>query len=263
MKKAILISITLMLCVTISNAQTAMQFSGLDCNGNSVDLFADLDAGKAVVLFFYMPNCGACPPPAQKIKAMADDINAGFPDFVKGYAFPYNNTTTCAASINWANTSLVNDFYAPMDSGATMVAHYGGFGMPSIAIVGGLDHRVMFFTMSFTTGDTAVMADSIRALYGQLNDISSLPAGVSSFDAFPNPASDFISIHLDLNETASLYIDIADITGKQVAVIMNEVQRGTIKKQFYTEALPNGNYLVRLQVNGKTVSKKLSVNHNK
>ena len=249
--------------LTISKAQTAMQFSELDCNGNSVDLFADLDAGKAVVLFFYMPQCGACPPPAQKIQLMANNINAEYPDFVKGYAFPFNNTTDCIASIDWATTSSVDHFFAPMDSGATMVAYYGGFGMPSVVLVGGLDHRVMFFTMSFSTGDTAIMSDSILALYSQLNNVGSLPAGVSSFDVFPNPASDVVSINLDLNEKANMLIDVTDITGKQVAVVMNESQSGIVRKQFHTEALSNGNYIIRLQVNGKTVTKKLSINHDK
>lgn len=259
--KKIIYLIALVFIVGISRAQTAMQFAGLDCNGNSVDLFADLDAGKAVVLFFYMPNCGACPPPAQKIQAMANDINLEHPDFVKGYAFPFNNTTDCAASNNWATTSSVDHFYTVMDSGATMVAYYGGFGMPTAVIVGGLDHRTMFFTMSFSTSDTAIMADSIRALYGELNDISFLPPGVSAFDIYPNPAAALISIDLDLKELANLYIDIADINGKQIAIIMNELQRGIVRKQFLTDALPNGNYLIRVQVNGKHVTKKLNVNH--
>jgi len=261
MKKSIFISIALIVAITISKAQTAMQFTGLDCNGNTVDLFADLDAGKAVVLFFYMPNCGACPPPAQKVQAMANDINAEYPDFVKGYAFPYNNTTNCAASINWATTSSVDHFFAPMDSGATMVAYYGGFGMPTVVVVGGLDHRVLFFTMSFATGDTAIMSDSIRTLYSEVNAINDLSAGIFSFSIFPNPASDEASITFELKETGKLLVDIADINGKQVAVIMNESQQGVVQKKFRTESLSNGNYVVRLSVNGKTVTQKLRVNH--
>ena len=50
MTKSILFSLALMFIITISKAQTPMQFSGVDCNGASVDMFADLDAGKAVIL---------------------------------------------------------------------------------------------------------------------------------------------------------------------------------------------------------------------
>ena len=48
---------------------TAMDFQGVDCNNNPVHLFSDLDAGKAVMLIYYMANCGTGPPVAQKISA--------------------------------------------------------------------------------------------------------------------------------------------------------------------------------------------------
>ena len=56
-----------------SNAQTVMQLDRMDCNGMKHDLFSDLDSGKAVVLFFWMPNCSSCPPPAKKILAMMNN----------------------------------------------------------------------------------------------------------------------------------------------------------------------------------------------
>ncbi len=261
MKKSILLSAALLIGVTISKAQTARQFSGLDCSNNSVDLFADLDAGKAVVIFFYMPNCGSCPPPAQKIQTMANNINALYPGMVKGYAFPYNNTTTCAVSTAWTTSSSVDQFYTAMDSGATMVAYYGGFGMPTVVLVGGLDHRTMFSTLSFSTSDTTIMRDSIMALYSQLNGVNQISSVVSRFAVFPNPATDMININVDLNETTDLLIDIADITGKQVALVMDEKSSGIVSKQFDTNSLANGSYLVRLTINGKTTTRKLTVNH--
>ncbi len=99
-----------LLLITINNAKaqtSAMQFAGVDCNGNAVDLFADLNAGKAVILHFYMPNCGSCPPPAQKIQAMANKINATHPGMVKGYAFPFQNSTTCTYSSSWVTLNRI------------------------------------------------------------------------------------------------------------------------------------------------------------
>ena len=72
MKKLFTFSIALASFFVTTNAQTAMQISGLDCYDNSMDMFADLDAGKAVILHFYMPDCGSCPPPATKIQTMAN-----------------------------------------------------------------------------------------------------------------------------------------------------------------------------------------------
>jgi hypothetical protein len=261
MKNLALFFLAILLGTTNSRSQTAMQFSGLDCNGNYVDLFADLDAGKAVVLFFFMPNCGACPPPAQVIQLMANDVNQEYPDFVKGYAFPFNDTIGCAEAIDWAATSFVDHFFIPMDSAEAMITYYGGFGMPTVVLLGGLDHRVMFSTQSFLTNDTTIMNDSIMALYSQLNGVGRLTPVVSSFDVFPNPADEHVNINMELNEQSHLLIDIADITGKQIGVVMNETVRGRIKGQFNTGSLPEGNYFVRLQVSEKTISRKFTVFH--
>jgi len=261
MKKSILISIALMFVMSISKAQTPMQLSGNDCNGNPHDLFADLDAGKAVVIFFFMPSCGSCPPPAQKAQAMANNVMLNYPGMVTGYAMPFNNTTTCAATSSWVTTSGV-PFYAPYSTGATQVANYGGFGMPTVVLLGGAapNRRVMFSTQSFATSDTTIMRDSILALFNATS-IDDLPIGVNAFSVFPNPASENISINIDLKGTSNLLIDITDITGKQVAIISDEIQNGIITKQFNTTALPNGNYFIRIHVNGKTAIQKLILKH--
>jgi hypothetical protein len=43
-----------------------------------------------------MPNCASCPPPAQKIQTMANNILANHPGVITAYAMPFNNTTTCS-----------------------------------------------------------------------------------------------------------------------------------------------------------------------
>ncbi|MCX6199628.1 MAG: T9SS type A sorting domain-containing protein [Bacteroidetes bacterium] len=149
----------------------------------------------------------------------------------------------------------------PYDSGAVQVANYGGFGMPTVVLLGGTDHRIMFSSQSFSTADTTEMRDSILALLETPSAITSLPSAVSSFNVFPNPANNNVSIHFDLKETSTLLLEVTDIAGKQIALIAEEKQSGAVTKQFNTAALPNGNYFVRLQVNGKSASQKLTVAH--
>jgi hypothetical protein len=260
MKKQLLLVIALMFVLTISKAQSVLQISGNDCNGVPHDLYADLDAGKAVLLHFFM-TCASCPPPAQKIQAMANNILASHPGMITAYALAYTNTYSCATVASWV-TSNGLPLYAPYDSGATQVAHYGGFGMPTVVLLGGAypNRHVMFSTLSFSTSDTTLMRDSILALLNSTG-IQDLPNAVNSFSVYPNPASGVVSINANLKETSNLLIDITDITGKQVAIVTEEKQSGTITKQFNTTALPNGNYLVRLQTNGKTATQKLTINH--
>jgi hypothetical protein len=88
---------------------------------------------------------------------MANNINAMHPGLVKGYAFPFNNTTTCAYSSSWVSSNGLSSFYVPMDSGAVAVAHYGGFGMPTVVVLGGMDHRVMYVSQSFSNADTSAI----------------------------------------------------------------------------------------------------------
>lgn len=263
MKKInILFLFALMFAVATSKAQTtAMQFTGQDCNGNNVDLFADLDAGKAVVLFYYMPNCGACPPPARTIQSMTKGITAQYPGMVKGYAFPYQNVTTCAYSQSWVSSNNLSTLYTPMDSGASQVSYYGGFGMPTVVLVGGADHQVLFSTLMFTPSDTTEMKAKILELLGGSAGVNDLPSNVNNFVVYPNPTLNQLSVNLDLKETSDVVLDVMDITGKQVAQWVNEKRTGTFEKQFSTESLPNGVYFIRLQVNGSVITKKINIAH--
>lgn len=262
--KKIVASIALMLAAAISNAQTtAMDFNTTDCNGNPAHLFADLDSGKAVVLFYYMPSCGSCPPPAQKVQTMANNINATHPGKVKAYAFPFNNTTTCSYSQTWVTSNSL-PLYKPMDSGATAVAYYGGFGMPTVVLVGGSTHRVMFSTLSFSTSDTTIMRDSILAMLGvtvptAINQTSYSDNGV---EVYPNPAANSVTISVGLKSQSDLSIDVVDIMGKKVAVVCSERNAiGNYSTRFNTDNLANGIYNIRINVNGSIENRRLNVLH--
>jgi hypothetical protein len=262
MKYQFFMCICLLVTLNISKAQTtAMQFNGYDCDGDTVDLFADLDSGKAVVLFFYMPNCGSCPPPAQKIQMMTDNINNSYPGMAKGYAFPYQNSTTCSYSSSWVSSGGLSSLFAPMDSGADHVAYYGGFGMPTVVLLGGTDHRVMFSTLSFSTSDTTIMRDSILALVANSSGIHESTFPVTSFSLHPNPSNDLIIVSIKLEEKSYLKVDLLDITGKTIAVLLDEIQdRGNITKEFNLAVLPKGFYLIKLTSNGKSITQKIMLN---
>jgi hypothetical protein len=263
MKKSIYLLGALLFTAMISKAQTtAMDFNRNDCNGANHHLNADLDAGNAVVLFFFMPNCSMCPPPASKIQTMVNNVLKKYPGKVKGYAMPFNNTTNCTTVQNWVIANSLS-LYTPLDSGAAQVAYYGGFGMPTVVLLGGKNHRVMFSNVGFSTSDTTTMRDSIVALLaGKVTGINNMSSSITSFNVYPNPASDVVNINLNMTENAILTIDVLDITGKKVMVVMNEkAYSGVISKQFSTASLPNGNYIVQVTANGNVTSEKICVTH--
>jgi hypothetical protein len=241
----------------LANSQTtAMNFSGVDCSGNNVDLFSDLDAGKAVMLIYYMPNCGSCPPVATKMQTMANNINSTHPGLVKAYAFPYQNSTTCAYSASWVTNNNLPLFQA-MDSGATQVAYYGGFGMPTVVLLGGNNHDVLFVTQDFNTSDTTTMRDLILT-----NFTAGLPEQnlVQNFSAYPNPATDLVNISFEALQGADFTMQLTDLSGKIVQSFEREkLNKGLIEKHIDLSGLPVGTYLLNLQMSETLITEKIHV----
>ncbi len=261
MKKLFTFSIALASFFVTTNAQTAMQISGLDCYDNPMDMFADLDAGKAVILHFYMPDCGSCPPPATKIQTMANNIMETYPGMVKGYAFPFQNSTTCDYSASWVEDNDLT-FYTPMDSGALAVAYYGGFGMPTVVLLGGTDHRVMFSTLSFVNSDTTEMADSILALFGGTTDILNEQDLITNLTLVPNPANSNFEIRANLSENGNVIVELLDLTGKTISLNAHtNVAAGKFAEVIDTNQLPNGFYMVRLTAGDAILMKQVVIAH--
>jgi hypothetical protein len=238
-----------------------MQISGTDCYDMPMDIFADLDAGKAVILHFYMPDCGSCPPVAQKIETMANNILATYPGMITAYAFPFQNSTTCDYSVSWVEDNGI-DLYQPMDSGATAVAYYGGFGMPTVVLLGGTDHRTMFTTLSFVNSDTTEMRDSILGLMAGPTALNEITSAISELNVFPNPANEQIEVSATLNQDASVQIELMDVTGKIISVLNKEQNpAGIVHHVFETALLPNGIYMIKLSASDQSTFRKIVIAH--
>lgn len=244
----------------IMNAQPAMQVSGVDCYGNPMDIFADLDAGKAVILHFFMPSCGMCPPPAQTIQDMANNIMESYPGMIKGYAFPFQNSTYCDYTISWVEDNGL-PFYAPVDSGATQVAYYGGFGMPTVVLLGGADHRIMFSTLSFSNSDTVEMTDSILALFGESTTLIQNYTPFNDLTISPNPANQFVELKFNSKIESDLRIEITDLSGNIIVTLDEHLQPSEFSKKIATSYLPDGLYLMRVMTEGSETAKRFAVIH--
>ena len=250
-------------CLTLSlkaNAQ-AMDFTANDCNGNPQHLYADIEAGQAVVLFFYMANCGSCPPPAQKIQAMANKINQSCPGMVKGYANSYQNSTTCVYTASWVTSNNL-PLYVPMaGDGAEQVAFYGGFGMPTVVLLGGPNHDILWSTQNFVTSDTTVMRDLILNM-NCVAGTNELNGKNNSVNIFPNPSNDILTFNFSNSNNSEFSYSIKDLLGKTVISVNSEsIEEGIIERTVNTASLANGNYLLRLELNGVIETRKISIVH--
>lgn len=141
-----------------------------------------------------------------------------------------------------------------------MVAYYGGFGMPTVVVVAGPNHDVLFTDIGFSTGDTTIMANAIRTFYGVGNAVSSIHENENSFSVFPNPANDEINIQLALSQNSLVQMQLIDLAGRVVAEIYNASSTEKILQQQFTVAdLSNGTYLLKAMVNGQTSFHKINV----
>lgn len=248
MKKYLLLFLCIAFIANVYAQTTAQDWTKIDCNGNKHHLYADLEAGKAVVLFFYMPNCGSCPPPAKKIQSMVSNVLKKYPDRVAGYVFPYKNAIQCPDVSSWVSGNGLS-FFTPLDSGVSQLAYYGGFGMPTVVLLGGKNHRVMFSDVGFTNEDTTIMRDSMMAMLDATASIYDKPETIADFSVYPNPATNEINISFILKTQASTSVEIIDLLGRPVGVVLPEANgSGSISARFNTSKLPAGNYFLRIRV---------------
>jgi len=144
-----------------------------------------------------------------------------------------------------------------MDSGAVQVAYYGGFGMPTVVLLGGDNHDVLFVTQDFNTSDTTTMRDLI---------LNTFTAGVAeqtplqNVSAYPNPASGIVTVNFEALQGAEINMQITDLSGKAVMTFEKEkLNKGLIEKQIDLSSLPVGSYILNLEMNGTFVTEKINV----
>jgi len=82
--------------------------------------------------------------------------------------------------------------------------------------------------------------------------IDELPGDVKSFSVYPSPASSFIILDAELRNQTTLSYDIFDQSGR----LIRSGKMSTLKETIDVADLAVGNYIVKLNSNGKTVTAK-------
>jgi hypothetical protein len=261
MKKIISIIAISLASLSITRAQvtTAQDFTMSACNATTHSLFADhLDNGEVVIMEFFM-TCGSCLAAGQKITPLYNGLSSTYPGMVNFWALAYTNTYTCATATNWVTTNSINA--VPFDSGAAQVAYYGGFAMPTVVVVAGTQHQVIYNSnYDGAPGDTAAIHAAIDNFFATAGVDDA--ANSIKFSAYPNPVSQLLNIELHVAVAAQVTLDMADLNGKTVKQISNSMlSAGTHQMQVETSDLTNGVYFIRLQTNGRSTQYKISVKH--
>lgn len=251
MKKIYSFIFSLLFGASVSFAQptTAYDFTMNDCSGNMHHLFDELDSGNVVIMELFMLSCSPCVDAGNELVPMFENLKATCSNKIIFYHMGYTNSYTCSQITNWVNTNSYTSI--PIDSGAVQTAYYGGMGMPTVAVVAGSTHKVLHTTVGYTAGDTAVIADSIRAFFGC--STVNVPEHLNSLSVsvYPNPsngqfviASPAFSV---INSAKQSHTEIYNVFGEKII--------SSTETSIDISSQPSGIYFLR----GKTFSKKIIV----
>ena len=244
---------------SISKAQTtAMDFTKMDCAGQNHQLFSELDSGNLVIMEFIM-TCNSCIAAGHALETMVANLQAEYPNRVRWYQMAYTNSYTCASMTAWKNTNGFTS--AVFDQGAALVAYYGGFGMPTVAVAAGSGHDVLFSNVGFSISDTTAIGIAARNFFATSSTVE-LPSSIQSFRAYPSPANTSLSVSLNLNESGELMIQLVDLSGKEIMKAAAEpVSKGVVERNLDVSNVASGIYLVKATINGKSVIERIKISH--
>lgn len=95
-------------------------------------------------------------------------------------------------------------------------------------------------------------------LIGVLGNNSEIPEGFSLHQNYPNPFNPSTVISFDIPKSAFIRLSVFDVTGREVAVIINGyITAGSYKASFAGTGISSGVYFYRLMSEGITVTRKM------
>lgn len=245
--------------VVSQNPTTAYDFNMNDCNGNMHHLFSELDSGNVVVMEFFMISCSPCIDAGKALDGMMVPLKKKYGNKVRFYQMGFTKSYTCTQIKDWISK---NGFATsvPFDSGDVQVAYYGGMGMPTVAVAAGKDHKVLFTSTSFKPAtDTASISSSIHTFFGT-NGIFSPNSAISSVSLFPNPATDQVTITLNMKKADVLHLTLINLEGKLLADLCNEnIKAGTWEKTIVLPSIKAGTYFLQGEMEKERFTRKITI----
>ncbi len=243
MKNYLLLFSMLLFGLTTAIAQSiATNFTADDCDGNSHDLFTELDAGKVVVIAWVMP-CGVCIGPALTAYNVSQSYD---PDKVIYFLVDDYGNTNCTTLTNWGTTNNIGPNLSSFSNSAISMSDYGSSGMPKVVVVGGTSHTIYFNEINANAGDVNGLEDAIDAALTALTGIND--AGSSDFDLnlSVNASSSVVSINYVLTGSANVSIEIFNMLGQKVKTFPMQYQiPGNYKSDFSLGNFGSGIYFLK------------------
>lgn len=257
MKNLITIICSLLIVVNIhsASAQTVAQnFTMTSCAGPTYELFDYLDQEKVVIIEFFMLNCNSCITAGNKLNPLFNTLSQQYPGRVEFWQMAFNNTYTCASLTSWQSSHGYNSVM--FDSGAAQVAYYGGFGMPTVAVVAGSSHQVLFKRVGFQNNDTTLIGTAARGFLNTTTGIQNVDAS-AKINVYPNPAQTEVHVQV-ISEQKNVSFIVMDLAGKRMQ-LEAPVLSGENTYKLYTANLPAGVYVLQMISDAEPVSTRFTI----
>ncbi len=263
MKKITFLSLLLLLLkMSTGYAQvtTAKDFNMNDCSGNMHHLYEELNTNDVVIIEFMMLNCASCVTAANAVYPMYQNIKNQYGNRVRYYLFGFQDNQpaySCSNISNWATTNGFNEM-VPFDSGAVQVAYYGGMGMPTISILAGTQHKVLYNNeFGISSGDTTDMGKAIRDFLKNNSPLTihQAPAQAASFMAWIDASQKSLRVKVNVNDPGLYKLSVFNIMGAVVQEYdLGEIQNGQQEAITQWMQSAGGVYTINLTKNNNLVA---------
>ena len=247
----ILLSVTLNLVVKAQ--EFAMDFIQDDCYGNPHHLFEELDQNSVVIIEFFMTNCNPCINAGNQLKPHVEELQSQFPDQVKWYHFGFTSDYDCATVTDWVESHNYNSL--PFTDGSAQVAYYGGFGMPTIVVLAGTNHEVIYSEVGYSTGDDDEIHEIILDFFA-INSVNQSDSFQGNWNArFDRESNQMIVDVLNIPSN-SISLEVLSING-QVVIPTRNYDSGRI--DIDAVSMAEGVYIVKMTVDGRSSTSRVVI----
>jgi len=231
--------LSVMITSPVLSQETAMDFTQEECNGNSHHLFAELDAGKVVILDFVMLNCAPCIVGTNALEGIVGPYENSHPGRVHIYSYGFLNSYTCEQMTAWKEN---NGYDHPVfNNGEEQVDYYGGMGMPTMVVVGTNEHKVFFKSIGYLPSmDKEIKAAIDSALLYNPTGMKEIEA--NRYRVFPTVFRNAVQVEADPGLAGS-QVSFYDAFGRE---ILNTTVPSGGKTILSFPDLPKGFYFLRI-----------------
>ena len=229
-------------------AQTAVDFTANDCDGNSHNLFSELNSGKVIVLCWVMP-CGACTGGSLTTLNVVNSYAATNPNTVYMYIVDDYANTSCASLDGWRNHEGLGAAKSFSDASINM-ADYQSTGMPKVVVIAGGSHTVFYNANNvISASDLQTAINSALQIIG-INEQNTL---ATSLSVSPNPSHGKSELIVTLTENAQVEVTLFNMQGKLVKNIFSgKLTQGANTVGFSTSGIASGTYLLKISNGSKS-----------